>query len=204
MNFIDLILILIILLFAIQGFRKGLIYEVASLAGLILGIYASFHFANYLEGYLTDYLNVPEIYSTVTAFILIFLLVVIALHFVGKIIENIIDLVALGFINKLAGSVFGLAKGIILISLAFLILDHFDKEIISKERKNESFLYKPIESIAPLLWEGFEKYGKEKIPGRGCFKHKKILSGINICKIYNMKKSYLFFVSCLFQPLSSG
>ncbi len=165
MNFIDLILILIILLFAIQGFRKGLIYEVASLAGLILGIYASFHFANYLEGYLTDYLNVPEKYSTITAFILIFFLVVIVLHLVGKIIENIIDLVALGFINKLAGSVFGLAKGIVLLSLAFLILNHFDNEMISKENKNESFLYKPIESIAPLLWEGFEKYGKEKMSG---------------------------------------
>ena len=164
MNFIDLILILIILLFAIQGFRKGLIYEVASLAGLILGIYASFHFANYLESYLTDYLNVPEKYSTVTAFILIFLLVVIALHFVGKIIENIIDLVALGFINKLAGIVFGLAKGIVLLSLAFLILDHFDKELISKENKEESFFYKPIASVAPLLWQGFEEYGRDKLP----------------------------------------
>jgi membrane protein required for colicin V production len=164
MNFIDLILILIILLFAIQGFRKGLIYEIASLAGLILGIYASFHFAGYLEGYLTEYLNVPEKYSTVTAFILIFLLVVIVLHLVGKIIENIIDLVALGFLNKLAGSVFGLAKGIVLLSLAFLVLNHFDNEMISKENKEKSFLYKPIESVAPLLWEGFEKYSRDKIP----------------------------------------
>lgn len=164
MNFIDLILILIILLFAIQGFRKGLIYEVASLAGLILGIYASFHFAGYLEGYLTEYLNVPEKYSTITAFILIFIMVIIILHFIGKIIENIINVIALGFLNKLAGSVFGLVKGIVLLSLAFLIIDHFDKQIISKERKNESFLYKPIESVAPLLWEGFEKYGRDKIP----------------------------------------
>jgi membrane protein required for colicin V production len=164
MNFIDLILILIILLFAIQGFRKGLIYEIASLAGLILGIYASFHFAGYLEGYLAEYLNVPEKYSAVTAFILIFLLVVIVLHLVGKIIENIIDLVALGFLNKLAGSVFGLAKGIVLLSLAFLVLNHFDNELISKENREESFLYKPIESVAPLLWEGFEKYGRDEIP----------------------------------------
>jgi membrane protein required for colicin V production len=164
MNFIDLILILIILLFAIQGFRKGLIHEVASLAGLILGIYASFYFAGYLEDYLTDYLNVPEKYSTVTAFILIFLLVVIILHLVGKIIENLVDLVALGFLNKLTGSVFGLAKGIVLLSLAFLILNHFNNEMISKENKEESFLYKPIESVAPLLWEGFEKYGWDKIP----------------------------------------
>jgi len=164
MNFVDFILILIILFFAIQGFRKGLIYELVSLAGLILGIYAAFQFSGQIENYLTEYLNVPEKYSTITAFILIFILVVIILHFIGKIIENIIDLIALGLLNKLAGSVFGIVKGIILLSLAFLILDHFDKELISKENKEESFFYKPIASVAPLLWQGFEEYGRDKLP----------------------------------------
>jgi membrane protein required for colicin V production len=176
MNFLDIIFILIIFLFAIQGFRKGLIYEVASLAGLILGIYASFHFSGDLEGYLTEYLNIPEKYSTITAFILIFIVVIIILHFIGKIIENIIDVIALGFLNKLAGSVFGIVKGIVLLSLAFLIIDHFDKELISKENKEESFLYKPIASVAPLLWQGFEEYGRDKLPDTSKISEKKYCS----------------------------
>lgn len=172
MNFVDFIFILIILLLAFQGFRKGLIYEVASLAGLILGIYASFHFSGYLEGYLTEYLNVPEKYSTITAFILIFIVVIIILHFIGKIIENIIDVIALGFLNKLAGSIFGFVKGIVLLSLAILIIDHFDKDLISKENKEESFFYKPIASVAPLLWQGFEEYGRDKLPDTSKSKRK--------------------------------
>jgi membrane protein required for colicin V production len=164
MNFVDFIIIAILVLFVIQGFRKGLIYEVASLAGLILGIYASFHFSAYLQGYLVEYLDISEKYSYLTAFILVFIVVVILVHFIGKIIENIIDMVALGFLNKLAGSVFGILKAIVLLSLTMLVLNHFNSKWISMDKKNESLLYRPIESVAPLLWKGFEQYGKEKIP----------------------------------------
>jgi membrane protein required for colicin V production len=164
MNFLDIIFILIIVLFAIQGFRKGLIYEMASLAGLILGIYAAFQFASSIEVYLIEYLRIPERYSTIAAFILVFIGVVLLLHLIGKIIEKIVDLVALGILNKLAGAVFGVLKALVLLSLTLLLINHFDKELISKEDKSESSLYKPISAIAPLLWEGFEKYGWDKIP----------------------------------------
>lgn len=164
MNIIDLILLAVLVGFAIQGFVKGLIYEVASLAGLIIGIYASFHFSKFVDGYLVEYLDIPEKYSGAAAFILIFIIVVILVHLIGKIIENIIDLVSLGFFNKLAGSVFGVLKAIVLLSLGMLIMNHFNMKWISNEKKEDSLLYKPIEQVAPLLWEGFEHYGKEQIP----------------------------------------
>jgi len=166
MNIVDIILLAILAGFAIQGFVKGLIYEVASLAGLIIGIYASFHFSKSLGGYIVEYLDIPEKYSSAVAFILIFILVVILVHLIGKIIENFVDLVALGFINKLAGSVFGVLKAVVLLSLGMLIMDHFNASWISSEKKEESLLYKPIEQVSPMLWEGFEQYGKEKIPDK--------------------------------------
>ena len=164
MNFIDFIIILVIVLFAIQGFRKGLIYEIASLTGLILGIYASFHFSGYIEGYLMEYINIPEKYSAVTAFILIFIVVILLVHLIGKIIEQVVNIIALGLLNKLTGSVFGILKAIIILSLSMLIINHFDNELFSKEKKEKSLLYKKIEIVAPLLWEGFEKYGRDKLP----------------------------------------
>jgi membrane protein required for colicin V production len=164
MNLPDILIILIIVLFAIHGFIKGLIHELASLAGLILGIYASFQFSGQLEGYLTEYLNVPEKYSYITSFILIFIVVVIVIHLIGKLIEKMIGLIALGLLNKLAGSIFGILKAIVLISLAMLVINHFDNELISDEKKEDSLFYKPIKKVAPLLWEGFEKYGRDKLP----------------------------------------
>ena len=164
MNMPDILIILIIILFAIHGFIRGLIHELASLAGLIFGIYASFQFSGQLEGYLTEYLSIPEKYSYITSFILIFIVVVIAIHLIGKLIEKMVGLIALGLLNKLAGSVFGILKAIISLSLAMLVLNHFDNKLISEEKKEDSLFYKPIERVAPLLWEGFEKYGRDKLP----------------------------------------
>ena len=164
MNLPDILIIVIIILFAIHGFIKGLIHELASLAGLVIGIYASFQFSGSLEGYLSEYLRIPVEYSYMVTFFLIFLFVVIIIHLIGKLAENLIDLVVLGFLNKLAGSVFGMLKAVVILSLTFLVLEYFDKEIISKEKKEESFFYKPIAGIAPMLWKGFEKYGREKLP----------------------------------------
>jgi membrane protein required for colicin V production len=164
MNLPDILLVLIIIFSAIHGFFKGLIHEMASLAGLILGIYASFQFSGQLEVYLTKYISLSEKYSYITSFILIFIVVVITTHLIGKLIEKMIGLVALGLLNKLAGCVFGILKAIVLLSIAMLIINHFDKELISKEKKEESFFYKPIERVAPFLWDGFEKYGRDKLP----------------------------------------
>jgi membrane protein required for colicin V production len=164
MNLPDILIVLIIVIFAIHGFIKGLIHELASLAGLILGIYASFQFSGQLEGYLTEYLSVPEKYSYITSFILIFIVVVIIIHLIGKLIEKMIGLIALGLLNKLAGSIFGILKAIVSLSLAILVINHFDKKLISDEKKADSLFYKPIERVAPLLWEGFEKYGRDKLP----------------------------------------
>ena len=163
MNYLDIIIIIFIFLFAYQGFKKGLVYEVASLAGLILGIYASFHFSGYLDGYLIEYFDMTEKYSKITAFILIFILVVILVHLIGKIIEHIVDMVALGLFNKITGSVFGIVKALVLLSLAMLIFRHFDFGLISEDKKEESSLYRPVERLAPMLWQDFEEYGSRKI-----------------------------------------
>ena len=41
-NLLDILIIVPLLLFAWNGYRKGLIIEIASLAALVLGLYAAF------------------------------------------------------------------------------------------------------------------------------------------------------------------
>jgi uncharacterized membrane protein required for colicin V production len=72
-------------------------------------------------------------------------------------------MVALGLFNKIAGSAFGILKALVLLSLAMLIFHHFDFGLISDDKKEESFLYRPVERIVPMLWQDFEHYGKEKL-----------------------------------------
>ena len=47
---------------------------------------------------------------------LTFLLVVVTVHLLAKLLEKMLDLVALGLVNKLAGALFGLLKFALVLS----------------------------------------------------------------------------------------
>ena len=59
MNYIDIVILLFLLYGAFRGFSKGLIIEVATLAGLILGVFIAIRYSPFTEGILKDFLNIP-------------------------------------------------------------------------------------------------------------------------------------------------
>ena len=156
MNFLDIIFIIPIIWFAYHGFKRGLIIELASLLALILGIYAALYFSGYAADFLINNMKMDPKYVPLTSFILTFIVVVIIVYFIGKILEKLVNIVALGFLNKLAGGVFGILKAVVVVSIILLIINHFNDDLISKQKKKNSFLYAPIASIAPFLWQGLE------------------------------------------------
>ena len=58
MNYIDIVILLFLLYGAFRGFSKGLIIEVATLAGLILGVFIAIRYSPFTEGILKDFLNI--------------------------------------------------------------------------------------------------------------------------------------------------
>lgn len=158
MNFLDILFIIPLVWFAYQGFKKGLIVELASLVALILGIYAAMYFSGYAADFLVNNMGVDSKYVPITSFILTFIVVVVIVHFIGKILEKLVNMVALGFLNKLAGSFFGILKAAVLISVVLLIINEFNDDLISRQKKKNSFLYEPISEIAPFLWNRLEDF----------------------------------------------
>lgn len=154
MNYLDIISALLLAWFAYNGYRKGLIVEVASLAALILGVYAALYFSDVTADFLVEYFSMSTKYLSIIAFILTFLLVVITVVFVGRIVEKFVDLLLLGFLNKLTGAVFGLLKGALIISLIIWIFNYFDhdQKLITQQTRTETLLFKHIEQIAPSIY----------------------------------------------------
>lgn len=158
MNYIDIILVVPIAWFAYQGFKRGLIIELASLAALVLGIYAAIYFSEYAANFMMDNLNMGPKYIPVFSFIVTFIVIVFLVYSVGKILERVIDMVALGFLNKLVGGVFGLLKGVVMLSIVLMIINYFNEDLISSKKKKDSMLYDPVEGIAPFLWDNIQDW----------------------------------------------
>ena len=101
MNYIDIVILLFLLYGAFRGFSKGLIIEVATLAGLILGVFIAIRYSPFTEGILKDFLNITSRYLSYIALAVTFLLVVIAVYLLGKMLTRLVDIISLGLVNKL-------------------------------------------------------------------------------------------------------
>ncbi len=166
-NLLDIVLLVPLLLFAFNGYKKGIIIEIATLAALVLGIYAALFFSGYTANLLTGSFNISTEYLNIIAFIVTFIGVLIVVMFIGKLLEKVINLLMLGIVNKLAGALFGILKGALLLSILIFLINYFDTDasIIKKEARTQSVLYKNVEPVAPWIYEKFnlEKL-KENIP----------------------------------------
>ena len=165
MNIIDIILIVILVAAAINGFVKGFFVELASVASLILGIWAAVEFSGFVQKWLSKYLDWSPEMMRVVAFILIFIFVVLVIHLVATLTEKFVRAIALSIFSRLAGAVFGVIKAAFILSILMLVIlkiEGFTRTIIPGKTKAESKFYGPIENFAPNVLP-FLKAEKVKI-----------------------------------------
>jgi membrane protein required for colicin V production len=154
MNIIDIILGVILLFAFYTGLKKGLFVTLASLIGLIAGVYGAIYFSNYAGAYLSNAFNWSEQVTNLAAFAVTFLAIVFVISLAGKLLTKVADFAALGLINKLAGGVFNTLKIAFIVSVIFMFISSSTSVsglLISEDKKDSSKLYEPIASIAPIL-----------------------------------------------------
>lgn len=157
MNFIDIIIGIILLLFALAGLRKGLIIEAFYLASIIIGIYGAMFFSDAMSDWLSEVINVAPEYLALVAFIITFIIFMIIIRFLGRLISGLVEAIHLGFIDKIGGFVFGIIKGALLLSILIMTLNIFNiGEVIDKDTRKDSALYTHIENIANTLYKNHE------------------------------------------------
>ena len=156
MNLLDFLILIPVVWLCIRGFGKGLIIELATLAGLALGILAAYFFADELENLIKDYFTFSSRATRIVSYIIIFLLVMLVLFIIGKLVEKSADLVAMGWLNKLLGAIVGIAKGIVLVCIILFLIEKFDpsQKVIKPDVKEKSMFYKPAMELVHYVVPG--------------------------------------------------
>ena len=153
MNIVDVIFLILLLISAVSGFIKGFILSVASFAGFFLGIAISFRFAGDIQQWLMAFTGAEGRYLYFVAFLLCFTVVVALVHVVGKMIEKAVNLVALGFFNRVGGAALGILKTVLIFSALIYALSYIDpeKRLITIEQQESSLFYGPMEKVLPSI-----------------------------------------------------
>ncbi len=141
MNLMDVVCILIILLFMVLGFKRGVIKSIVQLFGMIAVLIISFVFKDLLAGVLMQYLpffNFGGIFEGITSINILvydmisFLVIFVLLYCILSIIINLAGLVEkllkltviLAIPSKILGAILGLIEGIIVAFIVMFVLFH--------------------------------------------------------------------------------
>jgi len=153
MNIVDIVLGIILLLAFYSGFKKGLFVTLASLVGIIAGVFGAIYFSDFAGGYISGWFDWGDQITKLVSFAVTFLVILLVISYAGKFLTKIADFAALGLLNKLLGGVFAALQYAFIISVFFMFFNtsNITGYVISEEKKNDSILYGPVASLAPLV-----------------------------------------------------
>ncbi|MBN2060309.1 MAG: CvpA family protein [Deltaproteobacteria bacterium] len=124
MNLLDYIIVIIIVYLLLKGIFRGFIKEIASFAGIIIGVILSYIFlpdlTNFLRIYLPDIQVLPLI-----SFVIIFTAVLFACNLLGWGMHELLKKAFLGWFDKGLGACLALLKGIVIVYLGLVLITFF-------------------------------------------------------------------------------
>lgn len=144
-GFLDLVAVVMILLFSVRGWFRGITRELSAIIGFILGLSLAIRYAPAFEGFLRSRFPSIASFSYVLAFSLIFLSMIIALSIVGMLVNKFFKALWLGWFDRGGGFLLGLAEGVAVLSLIMWGIHLLPEVPVLKDLKRESLSYRLFE-----------------------------------------------------------
>jgi membrane protein required for colicin V production len=124
MNPFDTIIIIILGYCLIRGFFRGLIKEISSIVGVLGGFYAGYTYYLDIARPLSVWISNPA-YTKIIGFMILFCGVFAFVSILGVIIKYLMNIAFLGWVDRICGVFFGIAKGVMITSVLLMILTTF-------------------------------------------------------------------------------
>ncbi len=151
MNYLDIIILVLAGVGVISGLRRGFVKELSGVVALVMGYIGASTLAPYLEPTFSKLLDGDKVVMAGVAWVAAFLIIVLAFNLLGMFVAKLLEVAMMGVIDKLLGAVFGAAKAVLLMSLAFNLLAMAgwpSKELIAKTR-----YYKPTVMVGQWAFD---------------------------------------------------
>ena len=151
---LDILVLLFIEIGIFAGYRKGFFNQMASLVGVLVGLYlAKNYYLEFADKLYPAYMDSQSM-ANIVSFVAIWFILLIVLGILSSMLTRFFDAIYLGIINQLLGSILGAMKYFILLSILLCAFDYFDTDHkwLSEEIKKESLFYKPIQVVGKLLF----------------------------------------------------
>lgn len=153
MNWLDILILIILILSLIDGFKTGIVLQITGIVALIIGLLFTGTLASEVFPYLSSIFSFSHRTMMIITYILSFIIIVLLVFLIGYFIDTFFKLPILNSVNRLLGAIFSALKWMIVISVVLFVIVKFDKhgEILTKNTKNKSSLYGVLVKVPDKL-----------------------------------------------------
>ncbi len=160
MNILDCFIGVFLILGLVKGFRSGFFVELASLISVLLGIFIAIKFSYLTKTWLEHHGAWNPKTVQVMAFAMTFILVIVGVSMLAKVFTTIANFAFLGLANSILGALLGLLRTILVLSILLNLFQklNVDHAILSKETKEKSTLFIPIQAISKKIYPSISEW----------------------------------------------
>ncbi len=141
----------------VLGIKRGLVKQIVALAVVVLGIHLSLRFSDPLQAYLAQMVEWEPFWAKAVSFTVIFLAVALLLSLLGKLVEKVIKIAMLGWLNRLLGLLVAMLSAALAVGTLIYIVNSANNllQFLPEEQIAQSRFYTPllnlVEQVFPLL-----------------------------------------------------
>ena len=163
MTTLDIILLVCFLPGIIRGLSKGFLEQALALVGVVVSVWAAFHFSALVCGWLKPYFDISERALNAIAFVVILIAISLLFLLLAKLLTKVAEMAMLGWVNRLLGLVFALAVNALIIGVFLIMFDTVNVKFgfVKPEILDGSIVYTTLRDISyfvfPYLKELFFK-----------------------------------------------
>lgn len=166
MNTFDIVVIVVISFCLIRGYYKGLIGEISGMIAVIAGFYGAYSYYPLIIEHIARVIDNKAV-QNIVAFFLLFLCILIVIHLIAVGIHKILNLVFLGWVDRSCGLAFGAAKGVLIVSVVFVMATLFlpDSTKLFKSSVCSPYIAKVSKSMTVFVSKNTKQDFLKKLEG---------------------------------------
>ena len=162
MGVIDIVILCCFLPALYFGIKNGLVRQLVAIAVIYFGIALALKFTAPASAWVLEHVEMSEFWARAVSFIVIFFVVALVLSLLGRLVEKIIKISLLGWLNKLLGVIASMCVIALVLSALAYVVDSANNllEFIPKEKLEESRFFPALldlsKDLFPRLKEIFQ------------------------------------------------
>ncbi|MCJ7497005.1 MAG: CvpA family protein [candidate division Zixibacteria bacterium] len=153
MNWIDYVLIALLLVAIFIGSKRGLFSGIMGLIGLFLGVIVSVNYIDIVTLRVLSHMKVSPVVVSFFSLIFLFAIVYFAVKIIAFLFYKVASLNPLGKMDKFGGAIFGLFQGWVVLGFVLILLIFPPLPLSLTNKIDTSFLGPLIRGSVPLIYQ---------------------------------------------------